>query len=740
MKPIINENSCESSGVQSAVKFGIKSSGLAHIFNVLRNQLYSDKILAVVREYSCNAVDAMIDAGKKTEPIEVTLPNSMNPNFMVRDFGEGLTDKEIQDIYAFYGESTKRNTNEQTGMLGIGSKSAFAYGDNFIINSYVNGVKSSYNAFIDPSQVGQISKLSSEPTTEADGIEIVVPVKSDDYEEFRNKARILFEHFVVKPVIKGTKEFSYSTEDVLFKGEGWRWVNRNHQQQWQIVREATVVMGNIGYPINENELNIHKLEKEDRETLSSLVTDSLVLEVPIGELDISASREKLQYTDRTRENLINALRKVRDELNTIVNEKFENSKTLFDAKILWGQVFDYGSPMYPLRDALGSSLKFNGEPVGDDAFKGFRASDTGELWRMNKSYRSARYKKEESYAINCKPETLVIEMDAASWRGYLGRVLPLVINEGKDVYIVKFANEKAKKEWKDETGFDGELTSMSSLTQHKLSEFEGYSKSSAVSGRKISSPKSSAKVFALVEESYSTWHTPKSDFWEPTHVDLSNDSGVYVVIDRYEVRNKLSNGTINPASIQEIIRRLAKSGLPTPTVYGVKAAKSSAFEEADGWVNLWSWLANSLKDIMIDGGYAQRIVDYKAAEKWTDSFLVVQHTENRGLIRGKLALKENDWTKFVDAYDTLLSKEAKSLEGIVTWFNRWGIDLSFDLKPSIDIDKLGKIAENKYEMLQFVHSARTFHYYHREGEFDAAAKKVANYINVIDVCNSSHSL
>ena len=58
-----------------------------------------------------------------------------------------------------YGESTKRGTNEQIGQLGLGSKSAFAYGDNFIINSYVKGTKTTYNAFIDPSDVGQISKI-----------------------------------------------------------------------------------------------------------------------------------------------------------------------------------------------------------------------------------------------------------------------------------------------------------------------------------------------------------------------------------------------------------------------------------------------------------------------------------------------------------------------------------------------------------------------------------------------------
>ena len=78
-------------------QFGIKESGLSHIFNVLRNQLYSDKVLAVIREYSCNAVDAHTEVGKD-EPILVTLPNQLSPYFKVRDYGRGLTEKEIEEI------------------------------------------------------------------------------------------------------------------------------------------------------------------------------------------------------------------------------------------------------------------------------------------------------------------------------------------------------------------------------------------------------------------------------------------------------------------------------------------------------------------------------------------------------------------------------------------------------------------------------------------------------------------
>ena len=78
MKPNVNQTSLESKGVQDSVKFGIKNTGLAHIFNVLRNQLYSDKITAVLREYSCNAVDAHVEAGIGDRPIEVTLPSKKN--------------------------------------------------------------------------------------------------------------------------------------------------------------------------------------------------------------------------------------------------------------------------------------------------------------------------------------------------------------------------------------------------------------------------------------------------------------------------------------------------------------------------------------------------------------------------------------------------------------------------------------------------------------------------------------
>ena len=78
MKAQTTTKQVTTNGIQNSVSFGIKEGGFAHIFNVLRNQLYSNKYQAVLREYATNAVDAHVEAGIEDRAIEVTLPNPMS--------------------------------------------------------------------------------------------------------------------------------------------------------------------------------------------------------------------------------------------------------------------------------------------------------------------------------------------------------------------------------------------------------------------------------------------------------------------------------------------------------------------------------------------------------------------------------------------------------------------------------------------------------------------------------------
>jgi len=101
-------------------KFGIASSeDLVYIFDILRNKLYSDKALAVVREYSTNAADANVENGVGSTPIIITVPNPMSPQFKVRDFGKGLSEDEVRNVYCMYGRSTKRDSNSFTGQIRL---------------------------------------------------------------------------------------------------------------------------------------------------------------------------------------------------------------------------------------------------------------------------------------------------------------------------------------------------------------------------------------------------------------------------------------------------------------------------------------------------------------------------------------------------------------------------------------------------------------------------------------------
>lgn len=109
-----------SSGVTAKGTFGISQNSQAHIMTILRDTLYSDKILAVLREYSSNAWDAHRMVGKNDLPIRITLPETETPTLVIRDFGPGMSPDEVFNIYTQYGESTKRGTDDAVGMMGIG--------------------------------------------------------------------------------------------------------------------------------------------------------------------------------------------------------------------------------------------------------------------------------------------------------------------------------------------------------------------------------------------------------------------------------------------------------------------------------------------------------------------------------------------------------------------------------------------------------------------------------------------
>ena len=327
--------------------FGISSSeDLVYIFDILRSKLYSNKIAAVIREYSTNAADANTESGKKEQPVIITAPTRLAPEFKVRDYGFGLTEDQIRNVYCMYGKSTKRDSNEYTGQLGLGSKSGFAYGDSFSVVSYKDGVKHTYTAYIDETRLGAVAKTSETPTTEDNGIEIIIPVNHSDIRDFERELARCVKYFKVKPTIINLPNIEVESETTpLLVGEGWR---LHHGEISSYTNNAVAIMGNIGYPIN------HTMFTDARMPILSC---GIRIEFAIGELSISANREELEYDKATKEKI--ALRLVAVE-KQIVAQSISNMskcKNIIEAKI------EFAKLNRSISHITGSKLKWNGVTV-----------------------------------------------------------------------------------------------------------------------------------------------------------------------------------------------------------------------------------------------------------------------------------------------------------------------------------------------------------------------------------------
>lgn len=283
--------------------FGISTADSAHIMTILRDTLYSDKVLAVLREYSANAWDSHRMAGKPDVPIKVVLPTHMSPTLVIEDFGVGLSHDDVFQVYTQYGASTKRNSNTAVGQLGIGSKSGFAYSDQFTIVSRHGGKQRTYVAVLDETEKGTINLLLEEDCGPETGVSIQIPIKPEDIGEFTQKARELFQYFQPRPDINTTLPALPESYRVLKNGiidEGER-----GKGEW------IALMGCIPYTIDLDQLvgdNIPggSIGHHVRNLSGTVFCD-------IGELNISASRESLKYSTSTKKALVEKLNNIVDE-------------------------------------------------------------------------------------------------------------------------------------------------------------------------------------------------------------------------------------------------------------------------------------------------------------------------------------------------------------------------------------------------------------------------------------------
>ena len=158
---------------------------IAFILDMFADKVYTYKERAVIRELACNAHDSHVMAGTTDVPFDVHLPTQLEPWFSLRDYGTGLPDDDIANIYGAIGVSTKRDSNEVIGCFGIGSLSPYSMCDSFTVKSYLDGIVRTYQCMRDEKRQPKVIPLGSAPTDEPNGLEVKLTVngKVSEFEE-----------------------------------------------------------------------------------------------------------------------------------------------------------------------------------------------------------------------------------------------------------------------------------------------------------------------------------------------------------------------------------------------------------------------------------------------------------------------------------------------------------------------------------------------------------------------------
>jgi len=293
--------------------FKIQASAKA--FEILSSNIYTHKVRAVIRELSCNAHDAHVAAGN-SDPFDVHLPTMFEPWFSIRDYGTGLSDDQVREIFTTYFLSTKTNSNEYIGALGLGSKSPFCIVDSFSVNSYYNGTKSIYTCYKNSDGEPEVALLLSEETELSNGLEIVVNIDSKN-REFEEEAVFVYSYFDKLPNINNN-----NVVEAIKSQKSSLWFSNDRGGFKNGYGSFYAVMGNVAYEIPDSFYRNNHYVKYG----SNL---SGYLKFEIGDLNFDPGRETLSMDTKTKEKLGLELGKFLGDVRTKIVEDITSCDTLF---------------------------------------------------------------------------------------------------------------------------------------------------------------------------------------------------------------------------------------------------------------------------------------------------------------------------------------------------------------------------------------------------------------------------
>jgi hypothetical protein len=705
------------SNVGEVGDFKIKASAKA--FSILSSGLYANKIRAIVRELSCNAVDSHVAAGKQDTPFDVHLPNDLEPWFSIRDYGTGLSYEQVTQIYTTYFESTKTASNEFIGALGLGSKSPFAYTDNFTVTAIQGGKKGIYTAFINAQGVPSIAQMMTEDSDEPNGVEVKFSVNDRyDYSKFRDEARQVYTYFKMRPVVSGYKDFEF--HDVEYETENI--IPGVHSCKGGYNSKA--IMGNIAYPIDIP--NADKVLGE----LRNLLGCALEFHFEIGELDFQASREGLSYIPQTIDSIKRKLEAVNAALTVVLAREADAvtndwERALFLQKKKDSQLWSAAVTKYVTdkKPALVSNIDrwnfLTKNTVSVDELAKKYNIVVSSFGHSGNSTTTSNYKSEYDHVKQADGTFASVH----KWQFPVDRGTRFVIND-----LNVGATERAKFHWKNTPKDKDEAHSQAVYVLSKNDKTTPMNTkaffaaihnppeawiqiASALKEKtRVSGSLKNVSILSLQERNHGGYYRAREMVWR--------DAGKADSFDTNKTHYYLPLSGFNPISkmgaqfdVKRMFNDLKECGVDTlrsQTIYGVRKGDIEFIQTQKNWINIEDHIAKELS--AIDNKLVMSLV-----LQAVDNFNLLQYNSN--IVSG-ITTTDSPYVKLVKQFEGF-EKIRYSEQSLKNLCRLYAKNVTFNPQDTVDTFMAQcKVVAERYPLLQYLRSAPN----HEVGE----------YINLID--------
>lgn len=254
-----------------------------------------------------------------------------------------MSKQVLIDTYSKYGASTKRGNNLEAGQLGLGSKSGFAYTDQFTVRSVHNGHCCELIMSRNDRGAAEMTIAFDYATDDPSGVTVTIPIKNFDVDSVIDEVETFATY--AKP---NTVEVNGKLNEIP---ESWNKIADGLYSTNEISQHI-IVMGNVAYPA-----------KLFEQTWLGYRAERIIAFVGMGEVDFVPSRESLKYTRHTQATIAGIEQYLRDSVAEQAQNMVDNAQTVrekveaYKLSLKWERFFPNGIVQIDIQDDINEIVR-----------------------------------------------------------------------------------------------------------------------------------------------------------------------------------------------------------------------------------------------------------------------------------------------------------------------------------------------------------------------------------------------